>query len=96
MSPGADVKTAFHDSRRHFWRISLVKLCTVAPILIATEILSLWWTIHAGANADSSFLLLALAALSPILATAAAAAASQLYRDYADELTPPPSLVAKT
>ncbi len=61
----ADVKTAFHDSRRHFWRISLVKLCTIAPILIATEILSLWWTIHAGANANSSFLLLALAALSP-------------------------------
>ena len=90
--PGANVTTAFHDSRRHFWRISLVKLCTVAPILIATEILSLWWTIHAGAKADSSFLLLVLAALSPILATAAAAAASQLYRDYADQLTPPPAL----
>ena len=36
---GADVKASFHDSRRHFWRITLVKLCTVAPILISTEIL---------------------------------------------------------
>jgi hypothetical protein len=34
-----------------------------------------------------------MAALSPIFATAVAAAASQLYRDYADELTPPPALI---
>jgi hypothetical protein len=89
----ADVKASFHDSRRHFWRITLVKLCTVAPILISTEILSLWWRIRAGGQENTPLLLLVLAALSPILATAAAAAASQLYRDYAVELTPAPTLI---
>ena len=90
---GADVKTAFHDSRRHFWRITLVKLCTLAPLLISTEVLGLWWRIRSGGAENTPFLLLVLAALSPILATAVAAAASQLYRDYADELTPPPALI---
>jgi hypothetical protein len=89
---GADVKTAFHDSRRHFWRITLVKLCTLAPLLISTEVLGLWWKIRAGAPQNAPFLLV-MAALSPIFATAVAAAASQLYRDYADELTPPPALI---
>jgi hypothetical protein len=88
----ANVRASFHDSRRHFWRITLVKLCTVAPILISTEILGLWWRIRAGGHENTPLLLLVLAALSPILATAAAAAASQLYRDYADQLTPPPAL----
>ena len=89
----ADVKTAFRDSRRHFWRITLVKLCTVAPILISTEILGLWWRIRAGGEENTPLLLLVLAALSPILATAAAAAASQLYRDYGDQLIPPRVLI---
>jgi hypothetical protein len=89
----ANVKASFHDSRRHFWRITLVKLCTVAPILISTEILGLWWRIRAGGAENTPLLLLVLAALSPILATAAAAAASQLYRDYADKLKPPPALI---
>jgi hypothetical protein len=91
--PGADVKAAFHDSRRHFWRISLVKLGALAPILITTEILGLWWKLHAGANTNSTFPILVLAGLSPVLATAAATAASQLYRDYADQLTPPSQLI---
>ena len=86
------MKTAFHDSRRHFWRITLVKLCTLAPLLISTEVLGLWWKIRAGAPQNAPFLLV-MAALSPIFATAVAAAASQLYRDYADELTPPPALI---
>jgi len=93
-SPSADWRNAMEDTKGHSWRVFLVLLCTVLPVVVIQVVLGALVVALFFGNWLLSSLVLAL--IIPVITVftvaAMAASASRLFAAYADRLGRPSNL----
>jgi hypothetical protein len=93
-APGAEWQNAMADTKGHSWRVFLILLCLILPAAIIVSIVLvicfhipvIGWLI--GVAVQAAFTIMVVAAI--------AAAASRLYRDYANQLGRPSGMATQT
>ena len=93
-APGADWRNAMADTKGHFWRVFFILLCAILPPAIVVSIVLV---IFFAIPLIGWLLAVALQAVFGVfVVAAAAAAASRLYVDYAQQLGRPLGLASQT